>query len=335
MSWPSISALDADRRLIEDLVDHTPDIDPWCSGPDWVVPAHQAFSEAVYDGPVRPLLWSEPGTGAVLLGMAETPTGESIVSGLEPMWGFASPLLGPDLFDLGELAAERLSTIDSWQFVIIGGLPLSSDLAARLAAPFRSLGDVQATYGIVRQVADLSAGHDAWFAARSPRFRRSIHKAHRTATDNGVRFIDVSDDPNAFARCVEIERSSWKGRIDDGITSPGMHRFYEIMSDRLQDASRFRATIAAVDDQDVGFIFGGVRNGRYRGLQLSFVESARHLSISHLLQHHTIRLLERDGVHTYDMGMDMEYKQRWADRSEASMSLVVRSRTTRRRRSVG
>ena len=80
MSWPSISALDADSRAVEDLVDQTPDIDPWCSGPDWVLSAHEAFAESVYDGPVRPLLWSEPGTGAVLLGMAETPDGNSIVS---------------------------------------------------------------------------------------------------------------------------------------------------------------------------------------------------------------------------------------------------------------
>ncbi len=335
MTWPSISALDADSQAVEDLVDQTPGIDPWCSGPDWFLPAHDAFAESVFDGPVRPLLWSEPGTGAVLLGMAETPDGASIVSGLEPMWGFASPLLGPDLGDLGELAAEHLSALDGWQFAIIGGLPLSSDLAGHLASPFRSLGEVQATYGIVRQVADLTGGHDPWFAARSPRFRRALHKAHREATDGGLRFVDVSNDPNAYTRCVAIERASWKGRIDDGITSPGMRRFYDIMTGRLQGAGRFRATVAVIGEQDVGFIFGGIRNGRYRGLQLSFVESARHLSVSHLLQHHTIRQLEREAVHTYDMGMDMEYKRRWADHSEASMSLIVRRPEASRRRRIG
>ncbi len=335
MGWPSISALDADSQAIEELVDATPGIDPWCSGPDWFLPAHEAFAESVFDGPVRPLLWSEEGTGAVLLGLAETPDGGAIVSGLEPMWGFASPLLGPDLVDLAELAAEHLAALDGWQFAVIGGLPLSNDLAIRLAAPFGPLGDVQATYGIVRQVADLRRGHDAWFAARSSKFRRAIHRAKRDASDQGVRFVDVSDDADAYRRCVRIERSSWKGRVDDGITSPGMHRFYELMTARLQAAGRFRATVAVVDDRDVGFIFGGIRDGRYRGLQLSFTESVGHLSISHLLQDHTIRQLGEEPVHTYDMGMDMEYKRRWADRTEASMSLIVRRRERGRRRDDG
>ena len=224
---------------------------------------------------------------------------------------------------------------NDWDLIVIGGLPLSTDLARELAQPLLSLGEVQATYGIVRQVADLRGGHDEWFGNRSARFRKSLRQADRRASEAQLRLVDVSSDPDAYRRCVRIEERSWKGQIEDGITGPGMHQFFVVMTLRLKQQGRFRATVAMIGDIDVGFFFGGVRNRRYRGLQLSFVESARPLSVSHLLQHHTIRQLVTEGVHTYDLGMDMDYKQRWADRTEPSMSLIVRRPSIRARRRIG
>jgi CelD/BcsL family acetyltransferase involved in cellulose biosynthesis len=84
-----------------------------------------------------------------------------------------------------------------------------------------------------------------------------------------------------------------------------------------------RISVAQLDGADVGYILGGVRNGRYRGLQLSYVESAQHLSVSHLLQLSEIKQLCENGVDTYDMGMDMEYKRRWSDQEETSVVLVL------------
>lgn len=335
MTWPSIDSLDDDSRRLELLADGTPGIDSWCSGPDWFVPAHRAFASSTFDGPVTPHLWSETGTGAVILGQADLSDGTSIVTGLEPLWGFASPLLGPDLVDLAELASERIASIDGWDVAVLGGLPLSPRLASRMSKPLGALGDVRAAYGIVRQVADLSSGYGPWFSARSARFRKSIRQSQRKAAAAGVRFVDISTDPSAYRRCVAVETDSWKGLIEDGITAASMHRFYELMTDRLQREGRYRATVAVLDDRDVGFIFGGVRNGRYRGLQLSFAESVRPLSVSNLLQHHTIGELVEEGVHTYDMGMDMEYKRRWADGAETSMSLIVRRTGNRGRRRIG
>jgi CelD/BcsL family acetyltransferase involved in cellulose biosynthesis len=318
MAWQSLDELDEDSPRIEALVDTTPGIDPWCSGPDWFLPAHDAFADNA-----TPMLWSEPGTGAVLLAESLSPGGIPIIAGLEPMWGFTSPLLGPNLPDLAELACEHAAGVESWQFCILSGLPLSRNLATAMAQPFSALGDVRATHGIVRQIADLGSGHDTWFAARSARFRKLIRQSERQANTAGVRFSDVSADPEAYGRCLAIERQSWKGLGNDGITSPEMGNFYDAMTARLQRTGRFRATIAQLGDQDIGFIFGGVRNDRYRGLQLSYIESVHHLSVSHLLQYHTIKALVAEGVHTYDLGMDMEYKRRWADRTEPSMSLIV------------
>lgn len=327
MTWSSLGEVDADTALIESLVDASPRIDPWCSGPDWFLSAHVAFSEGA-----TPLTWSEPGTGAILLSSSRMEDGLVVIAGLEPMWGFSCPLIGPDLSDLAELATEHLRTVDDWDICMIPGLPLDEDLARTLAKPFSALGKIQAVYGIVRQIADIRTGHDHWFDTRSAKFRKTIRQSERRAAEAGLTFVDVSNDPSAFRRCVEIERTSWKGMTEDGITGPGMHRFYEVMTERLQQQGRFRASIATVDGEDVGFIFGGVRNGRYRGLQLSFAEAARPLSISHLLQHHTLQAVINEGVHTYDMGMDMEYKQRWATHEQPSMSLIIHRSSSRRQR---
>ncbi len=326
MTWSSVGEVDADAAVIESLVDATPLIDPWCSGPDWFLPAHEAFNEGAV-----PLTWSESGTGAILLSQTSMDDGAVVVAGLEPMWGFASPLIGPNLPDLAEFATEQLRNVDRWDICMIAGLPLDEDLARAMAQPFASLGQVQAVYGIVRQVADVSTGHDNWFETRSARFRKAIRQTEKRAHAVGVTFVDVSADPTAYRRCVAIEGTSWKGMSADGITSPGMHRFYEVMTERLQRQGRLRATVAMIDGQDVGYIFGGVRNQRYRGLQLSFAETARSLSVSHLLQHHTLRAIVDEGVQTYDMGMDMEYKQRWATHEQPSMSLIIHRSQSRRR----
>lgn len=326
MTWSSLGEVDAASAHIEQLVDLTPRIDPWCSGPDWFVSAHEAFSEDA-----TPLTWSEAGTGAVLLSSTRMEDGAVLVTGLEPMWGFTSPFVGPDLPDLAELATEHLRGIDGWDICVIAGLPLDEDLARFMAQPFASLGQVQAVYGIIRQVADVATGHDAWFGARSAKFRKTLRQSEKRAQEAGIVFVDISEDSDAYGRCVDIEGTSWKGMSEDGITSPGMHRFYEVMTERLQRQGRFRATVASIDGQDVGFIFGGIRNGRYRGLQLSFAEAARPLSISHLLQHHTVQAVIDEGVHTYDMGMEMEYKQRWATHQEPSMSLIIHRAPSKRR----
>lgn len=327
MTWRTLGEIDADTAHIEALADRTPRIDPWCSGPDWFVSAHHAFSEGA-----TPLTWSEAETGAVLLSNFQTDDGAVVIAGLEPMWGFSCPLLGPNLPDLAEFATDHLRGIDGWDICMIAGLPLDEDLARAMAQPFSALGEVQAVYGIVRQVADVTSGHAAWFDERSAKFRKTIRQSARRAEAAGVRFVDVSNDADAYQRCVQIEGTSWKGMTEDGITSPGMHRFYELMTERLQRQGRFRATVAMVEDEDVGFIFGGIRNQRYRGLQLSFAESVRSLSISHLLQHHTLQAVIDEGAHMYDMGMDMEYKQRWATHEEPSMSLIIRRSPPKRSR---
>ncbi len=96
-----------------------------------------------------------------------------------------------------------------------------------------------------------------------------------------------------------------RGPFDDQLVLP---------SGRLTgDGNGIRLSVAHLDGVDVGFILGGVIDGRYRGFQLSFTQSVRTLSVGNLLQLHEIKRLCSEGVHTYDLGMDMEYKRAWSD----------------------
>lgn len=326
---------DPEAHLWEAAADQTPGIDPWCSGPDWVMPAHDAF------GANADLLCIDDPTGLALLARFapgdEPPDGPeldtdgtpafgwdmTIIGGREPLWGFACPILTamPDRF--GAIVAEQLAADDSWDRLLFPGFPRDGVFLRAFGGHLARLGRAGGAEGITRQVADLSGGYDAWLARRRPRFRRNLRNAQRRADDAGLVIDDQPNTAGLYDRLLSIEHRSWKGLEDSGITGPGMEPFYRTMLERLIPAGRLRAAIARLDGVDVGFIIGGVRGARYRGLQISYTTDVAALSVGRLLQHHEIKRQCSEGTHTYDLGMDIEYKQQWADHAEGSLLLVV------------
>lgn len=333
-------------RDLEDAADSTPGIDPWCSGPDWVEPVASAFAPDA-----EPIVLEEPGVGFALLARHQTSDDGEIIAGLEPLWGFASPILGHSPTRVAVALSEWLSGDSGWDRIILPGLPDDGQMIRALARPLSKLGHVGVAEGIQRQIVNLGDGHDAWLTRRSPAFRRNLRNARRRASTAGVQFVSIegeADPDQLFERILAIERRSWKGRVDSGIASPEMEVFYRRLLARLHKRGRLRLTIAQMgispsnnepgssmqtgrgaptfsplDRVDCGYILGGIRHGRYRGLQLSYTEATSRLSISHLLQSHELQRLATEDVQTYDMGMDMEYKRRWADRAETSVVLVI------------
>ncbi|MEZ5377270.1 MAG: GNAT family N-acetyltransferase [Acidimicrobiales bacterium] len=318
----SLDQLLARSDDIDRAIEATAGIDPWCSALDWIVPVHLAFAPSA-----TPILREAP-SGFALLARYPTSEGRSMIAGLEPLWGFAAPLLGRDQGAVAaELAAELLDDTD-WDTLALPGLPPARDTVMRIARSLAVLGDVGLQEGITRQIIDLEDGATAWLERRSPKFRRNLRNAQRRGRDVGLDFEIVDDAPDLFDRIHAIERTSWKGAQGDGITSPEMSEFYRVMSQRLQGAGRARAVVATMHGSDVGYILGGVRDHRYRGLQLSYAAEAGSLSLGHLLQRHELHRMAAEGIATYDMGMDMAYKQRMADRSMTSVMLVVRRDVT-------
>jgi len=315
----TLAELEPYWKELEALADQTPGADPWCSAPDWLFPVHAAFAPES-----EPILVGNPATGMALLARY---VGEAsaTIAGLEPLWGFASTAIGPNHLDVLVEAFSVLHADPNWDQAVLPGFPDDPGTMESVAVKLAPYGEIAFSEGITRQLADLKQGPRPWWGRRSSKFRNQLRKATEAAAEEGVTYETVTDAAGLFDRLLAIEARSWKGQAADGITSPTMSHFYRAMIERLGHRGRLQATIASREGSDVGFIVGGVRNGRYRGLQLSYTEDVQHLSLGHVLQLYEIqRLPAETGVHTYDLGMDMEYKKRWADGSTSSTTLVIR-----------
>jgi hypothetical protein len=321
----TLAELDIAWQQIEAAVDETCEIDRWCSGPDWVLPVHLGFA------PRCELLLlsaaSATNPGYALLARYRLADGRAMIAGLEPLWGFAAPVLGSEPEAMGRRLAWRLAALDGWAVLVLAGMPEPkgpTSYTAQLARGLSGLGRVHLGAGITRQVADLGGGYEAWWSRRASRFRRNLRHATRRAEAAGIELVDASAEPAVFDRLLAVEERSWKGKERSGMASPQMRVTYQAMVDRLRARQRLRVHLARLDDRDVGYILGGVRARRYRGLQLSYTTDAAALSVGHLLQHHQIEeLCAGSEADAYDLGMDLDYKRRWADRAELSFTLVI------------
>lgn len=325
MNVLTVAEVQAKSREIEAALEATNEIDRWCSGPDWVLPVHQGFAP---EAPTLLLETSAAATpGFALLARYHLADGRRMLAGLEPLWGFASPLIGSDIGVLASSLAAHLTADDEWEVLVLPGMPMpktSTAFTAEVVRALGTLGEVRIGDGMTRLVVDLTDGYDEWLARRSRTFRRNLRRAAERAAREGVTYESVSDEDGVFDRLLAVEKRSWKGADDSGITSPEMRATYAAMTERLASQGRLRAHVARCGGSDIGYIVGGVRAGRYRGLQLSFVQEAESLSVGHLLQSHQLQLLvANDEATTYDLGMDFEYKRRWADRTVTSFTVVI------------
>lgn len=252
------------------------------------------------------------------------------------MWGFASPVIAAKPAQFGAELANYLNELDGWDVLALPGLPLpkaNGSYTVKLLQSLSILGHVRAGSGITRQVASISTesgGYPGWLERRTPKFRRNLKRIQQAAGAAGVSIIDASGDEYLFDRILDIEKLSWKGAQNSGITSSEMRALYRLLTTRLEEKKRLHVWIARKDGRDIGYILGAVRNRLYRGLQVSYIEDVSDLSIGHLLQHHQVRSLTSGETiaERYDLGMDIEYKQRWADFGEPSIVLVLERSTS-------
>ena len=244
--------------------------------------------------------------------------GTPALVGLDRVWAFGAAVVGSPTPEL----AQALASVPRWRVAFLpGGAPggpYEQALVGALLAPSAAApsSDERAAFTLVageptmRLVAYLD---EDWFARRSARFRQRLRQARARAP---IEFV-VCDDTIDFGRLLAIETHSHKGLAGSGITSPDMARMYRLLVD--QRAAN-RCVIARHRGTDVGFILGAVHHITYRGLQISYVESARAWSVGNLLQWHEV---QRHPGFRYDLGMDVTYKRHWADVEEVSRTVVV------------
>ncbi|HEX6810726.1 MAG TPA: GNAT family N-acetyltransferase [Planctomycetota bacterium] len=287
--------------------------DPFCCGTQWQLSFHEVFC------PSRPLHLCE-GAGSVIAFSEELdPRLGPVLEPVEAGWLFGCPLLGPnavhllDLFLRKELAAER-----KLPCVLVSGVLPGGQLARSLVQVCRTRFEVGVAEGARLCSASLEGGLDGFLSRRSGRLRRNLKSAARKASQSGVHYercapASAGEADAVYARMVAVEQKSWKGLGRCGMAEMPSKEFYARMLRRLAVSRDGRVMFARCGEQDVGFIFGGLAGGVYRGQQFSYAEDWSGLGIGNLLQVEKVRWLAEEGVVRYDMGPAMEYKRHWTE----------------------
>jgi hypothetical protein len=301
-------------------------IDRFCSSSHWILPAQAAF-HSQHTAFVATL-----DSGFVALSRGQTSGLGRYFAALEAMWGLACPLVGRDEAKLGaEAASLLLAQRHAWDVLWLGGIVRDGSLFRALVRGLGRHAELRVGPLTTRHEASLEGGYDGWLGRRSPLFRKRIRQAVRGVDRGGIRLEwigagAVVDGEALFERIHRVERRSWKGMEGTGFVQGDMYTFYRRMVPRLARAGKLRVLFASKDGEDIAFCFGGVLGDTYRGLQNSFDDRFRDLSLGNAMQANTIMRLAQEGVAVYDLGSEMEYKTRWADGGLETMTLIAVNR---------
>ncbi len=301
-------------------------IDRFCSLSAWLLSFHDAFR------PHADLLFARDGHAFVALEAAEEPTVGLLLQPLESMWGFGSALVGVGSCELLRQVLESASAELARAALLLSGVPVER---ARLEPLVRMLAERYALRPLtetVRYQASLDGGADGWLGRRSRDFRRGLRAARRRTHEAGVVFecarpIDADATASVYARVLAIERHTWKTHSGNGVEHGPMREFYARMLPRLAASGALRVLFACRDGVDVGYLYGGIASGLFRGLQFSFREQERRLGLGNALQAEMIERLCAEGLSVYDLGSQSDYKRRWAEPGLVTIRLLARPRS--------
>ena len=315
----SLDELSEQAEAFDSAVEATAGIDHFCSASDWIIPAARSLMPARES-------WIHTAEDCYWAFMeGQHPEGFSYLEPLEAMWALACPTLGADNEALVE-GLEHLCEMPgaSWKIMALPGLGAGHPLLSAVVSRFADRWELGLGQSAVRLLIDLD-GIDEFLARRSKHFRRSLQRSLRDAAQAAIVVEDASHSSAAdlIQRIMAVEARGWKGQQGVGITEGAMHDFYKLMLPRLSQRGAVRVLFARQGERDVAYIFGGLRLEGYRGLQFSFDEEYRAYGLGNLLQYEQITRLCSEGVKTYDLGMHMEYKLRWADRQRETLTLLL------------
>ena len=312
---------------LDELALATPEADAFCSSTAWALSAHETFH------PEQEPYFFESELGYLVLARGWTPAFGRYLCPLEAMWGLASPLVGRQPLELGRQAGELLLSLkEEWDGLWLCGLSPRSHAFVGLAM---ALGEAHNLYmgpTTRRHVSSLVGGLDGFLERRSSSFRRNLRRAERGASAAGVvfrwerDFVDESARRAAYGQALDVDDRSWKGLSDQGLNASGMAEFYDRMTSRLAREGRLRMVFGELDGEVVAMGFGGLLGDTFRGLQMSYDDRFKSLSLGNLVQWEMVqRLAQEDtGVLHYDLGTDIGYKARWSEPGLETVALVVR-----------
>lgn len=297
--------------------------DPFCCLPAWQLSFHEVFA------PERQLMvWHEPGqvVDSVLVMAEQVLSPDSILlTPIDTLWFFSSPLLGPHAVDMLARAMSDLAALYHPYFprIVISGLQPGSATPRRLLQIFGRSFDFYIHSETVQCAASLHGGLDGFLSRRSANHRAKLAKGGRRAKQRGLVYerhvpACAAGAQAVFERMLAVEEESWKGQGQCGMTDEPARSFYGAMLRRLAPARAARIMFARHEDKDVGFILGGMAGDVYRGQQFSYDRHWKDVGIGNLLQHEQVAWLCEEHAVRYDMGPvtgpRMGYKEHWTEK---------------------
>lgn len=307
-----------ETQVVADQVAATPEIGRFCSSPTWQLAAHDRLHRLSDDGSPHFIVEHE-GNWLVFVQHDR----QRIFFPFELGWMFGCPLIGdPDgAVDLLLEAARRWLTPPVG--FCIGGVRSEGRLHRRLRESQDQFQHYREFPGVDCMILDLTNGCEAWLQRRSRKFRKSLRQ--NTGLDGVTLELADHAPPNEiYRRIVAIERQTVRWSEGDTVYQADNYAdFYRQLIDTLHASGGLRVSFASEQGNDLAYILGGVEGDGFRGLQMSFVESARSRGIGNALQLEMIRRCADDGITHYDLGMHAPYKERWADEVEPYIFVFV------------
>ena len=309
----SLEEFQENVATFENAVMKTTGISTLCSASDWQLAGARHFQNRALPTIHREgdhwLAWSYGGFQEL----------ECAYRPLEFAWAFGCPLVGGETEARVEWFRAWLEQDAApWQLLILTGIEAESDFFSSLSRHICTRYHAQWVSGASCDIADLSEGVEAWFSRRSRSFRANLRRSEKLAQEEGITyeyFDQICKGKALFQRVLALEKRSWKTKNHLSIYKQRSYRsFYQELCERMGQSGRLRMLFLQHDGQDVAYIYGGVLGSVYRGFQLSYDDQFAHLGLGNLIQWMLLQRLHQEGIATYDLGMEMEYKKRWSDR---------------------
>lgn len=317
--------LERRAKQFDRAVTKTPDIDHFCSSTLWILPAWRAFL------PDHRLWAHQSEHGYVALAVGSDRSLGAYVHPLEASWALACPIVGPSPAQLTREFVDLCGqTSMEWDILFLSGVNPETTTFHELIRGFRGKYSLGLGPSSTRRMASLEGGIDGYLGRRTSKFRANLRRSRRRGKEEGLiaEYFDAVSAEEAtaelFDRALSVEQRSWKADADTGIIDGPMKTFYRDMLPRLAKRDALRFLFLTLDGKDIAYCFGGVFNGSFRGLQMSYDDEYSEFSPGSLAQLHMIEHLCEEGVETYDLGSDMDYKRRWAEEGVETLAVIVR-----------
>jgi hypothetical protein len=303
----------------------TPDVDTFCSSTAWTVPAHAAFHANTAT------IVARSGNSCVSLARGSGDGLGQYLMPTEGVWTLASPVVGPDAHE----NVEHLLTFLEREphgatLALITGIEVGSTTETLLVSGAKRQVDAVEVRPVTRHVASLDGGVDRFLGRRSRKFRanlrRIMRRANEAAVEVTVQSVASQDQLRSlYSRALNIEFGSWKTATGNGVAMGPMKAFTRGVLGRALAAGDTPVFLFAQrDGQDVGYLHGVLRGTYFRGLQMSFDDRHRNLSLGNVLQWSAIQHLAERHATDYDLGSTVPYKALWSEGHMTTSGIFLR-----------